>query len=229
MQVSIKTLKNVFRHKNIDIEFLEELQRLLMQYGDTFNIKTKKQLARFLSMCYHEIAFKKNGKPRLRENLNYKAKQLKRFSKIFRNNNQLLIRAMSLKGLEKRKFIAMEWYGKGKKAKVLGNKKPIDGWRYRGFGCFQITGRYNTIKIWQHIRNKLGLEPFNENGEIYDSLLNSYFGAIISAFAFWDLYKMYECRSTKCVTNIINRGLPKKEKKERIQTTIRIYSYLKEE
>jgi len=227
MQVSIKLLKKVFRRNNIDIEFLEELQRLLVQYGDLFKIDTKKRLARFLSMSYHEIYIKKNGKIRIRENLNYKSKkQLIKMSYYFRTHPKALDKAMSLKGEEKQKFIAINWYGRGSKAKDLGNIKPIDGWNYRGVGIFQVTGRSNYMSVFKIIEQKLGIVCFNEQGEVYQSLLNSYFGAIISAFGYWYMRKMYKCQNSKCVIDKINSGLPESMKKERVNTTIRILNIL---
>jgi predicted chitinase len=221
MQISIKQLQKIFG-KKVDILFLLELQRCIRDFAEIFNINEPMHLVRFLAQVKHELGFYKDGRPRIRENLNYKPKQLIRFSKRFRSNPTLLDKAMSLKGKQKQKFIAMEWYGKGKKAKVLGNKKPIDGWRYRGSGVFQITGRYNHFKVYKHIEKKLNIVCFNKKGEIYKELLNSYFGAIVSGMAFWDLTKMWECHNSLCVINKINRGLPKKEKRERIATATKI-------
>ena len=38
----------------------------------------------------------------------------------------------------------------------------------------------------------------------------------------WYNSKMYECNSTNEVTNVINGGLPDREKRERLNTAIRI-------
>jgi len=225
MQITIKQLKKIFG--NVEDDFLNQFVFILNHYSHLFNISKPMDYVRFLAQVKHELGFKRNGKPRLKENLNYKAKQLKRFSKRFRNNPNLLNKAMSLSGKEKQKFIAMEWYGKGKKARDLGNKQPIDGWRYRGFGLFQITGRSNHVRVWKVVENKLNIKVFDENGEVLPSLLNSYFGAIITAMAFWYITKMYKCNSSMCVINKINRGLPKKEKLERIETAKRIMKILK--
>lgn len=45
------------------------------------------------------------------------------------------------------------------KAKVLGNTQPGDGFRYRGGGLIQITGRYNFRSIGQKIGVDIETDP----------------------------------------------------------------------
>jgi len=217
--VTLKQLRKIYG-KRVDEKYLIEKRDLINKYGEVFKIENTKQLARFLSQTKHEIYINRDGSVRIRENLNYKRKQLKRFSKFFRNNPVELEKAMSLKGEEKQKYIATMWYGTGEKAKVLGNTKSIHGWKYRGSGDLQITGRYNTVKVYEIIEKLTDVKCFDEKGEVYPEIMNSYKGSILSAMGFWYLTKMYNCTSTACIIKKINSGLPKKEKKERLATTI---------
>ena len=217
MQISINILKNIFKRNNIDYEFLRLFSFMLEHFAPIFNIKTLDDYARFLGNVYFEVGFYKNGKLRIRENLNYSAKRLAIVSRRFRHNKDLLNKAMSLKGIEKQKFIANNWYGYGRKAKILGNINPNDGFKYRGQGLLQITGRYNHIKVFKNIEEKLNIKVFDDNGDVLDSLLNSYFGAIISAFSFWDIKKIYNCKDDLCSINRINSGLPKIFKEQRLK------------
>jgi len=226
MKVSKKLLRKVYG-KRVEKRFIQTLKDTINLYGEEFGITTDKHLARFLAQTKHEMFIKKNGTVRLRENLNYREPVLKRFSRTFRNNPKLMANAMKLRGIEKQKYIAMNWYGKGNKARVLGNLKPIDGWKYRGSGIFQLTGRSNTIRVYKIIEDKTGIVCFNDDGDVYPSLLNSYIGGVLSAMGFWYMTKMYECKNTKCIIRKINSGLPKKEKKERLYTTISVLNKIR--
>jgi len=222
LEVNEEKIKKIFPRANHDfiIIFTWAINNMAKKAG----IDSCKKLAMFLANVKHEVGFRKNGKPIIRESLNYRREVLVRLSKRFRHNPSLLNKAMSLKGKEKQKFIAMNWYGYGKKAKILGNKEPIDGWRYRGFGLLQITGRRNHEKVFRHIEELYNIKCFDENGEILKSMY-SITGAILSAFAFWDLY-VKECNIMKCTINKINRGLPDKYKQKRIKTYKKILSIL---
>ena len=95
-----------------------------------FSINTPLRLAHFLSQCGHE-----SGNFRVvNENLNYSAEGLKKtFPKYFPGNlNEVYAR--------KGEMIASRVY-----ANRMGNgdEKSRDGWKYRGRGYIQLTGKDN--------------------------------------------------------------------------------------
>lgn len=104
------------------------------------DINTPRRAAAFLATLHHESA----GFTRLVENLNYSPEKLmatwpKRFDRVKAN---ALGRRRAAPGVLARPAlqpdIAEVAYG-GR----MGNDQPGDGWRYRGRGLIQLTGRAN--------------------------------------------------------------------------------------
>jgi len=89
---------------------------------------TAAQAAHFLAQCHHESA----GFTVLSENLNYSAERL---LAIWPNRYDT---ELALKHERKPSAIANHVYG-GR----MGNVEPNDGWRFRGRGPLQLTGRSN--------------------------------------------------------------------------------------
>jgi putative chitinase len=106
---------------------------VIAQIPDTaakFNITTPLRLAHFLAQCGHESgAFKA-----VNENLNYSAAGLKQiFPKYFPGNlNELYARNPSK--------IASRVYANRMEN---GNEASMDGWKFRGRGYIQLTGKSN--------------------------------------------------------------------------------------
>lgn len=95
-----------------------------------------------------------------------------------------------------------EKYDTGKLKKMLGNLKPGDGYRYRGRGLIQITGRANYMEYQKSSRCK---------GDIitHPELLEKPLGAVKSAMWFWEshgLNKLADKDSVLAVTRRINGG-----------------------
>lgn len=99
---------------------------------DKYEINTPARVACFLAQCGHESA----GFTAQRENLNYSAKGL--LATWPRRFNPTKAQAFH----RQPEKIANEVYG-GR----LGNNKPGDGWRYRGGGFVQLTGRDNYRRV----------------------------------------------------------------------------------
>ena len=106
---------------------------VLAQIPDTatkFNITTPLRLAHFLAQCGHESA----GFKAVNENLNYSVDGLKRiFSKYF-------LGTLAEGYARQPEKIASKVYGN---RMGNGNEASKEGWKYRGRGYIQLTGKDN--------------------------------------------------------------------------------------
>ncbi len=108
--------------------------RLLKEYGLT----TPLRLAHFLAQVLHET----NGLTIQREDMRYRAARIMQIFGVGRHSAAVTkTEAATLAG--RPEALAERVYGLGnpRKAKELGNTQPGDGWRYRGNGLMQTTGR----------------------------------------------------------------------------------------
>ena len=124
-------------NKNIDI-WVEAMNKILPKY----DIVTPKRLAAFLAQTAHESA----GFTAVRENLNYSAQGLmKTWPSRFNS-------ATATAYARQPEKIANKVY-----ANRMGNGDEAsgDGWRYRGRGLIQITGKANYTKLAQYIKKTL--------------------------------------------------------------------------
>lgn len=163
------------------------LERFMSQY----NINTKERIAMFLAQASHESG----GFSRLVENLNYSAEGLakvwpSRYAEKGKPN------ALALSIARKPELIANHTY-----ANRMGNSTPEsgDGWKYRGRGIFQLTGKSNYDAF------------FKDTGvaSVPDDLSNPTY-AVLSACWFWNKNRLNAISDTKDVercTRVINGGL----------------------
>lgn len=113
-----------------------------------FAIDTPARIAAFLAQIGHES----NSLTRWTENLNYSVERLMAvFPKRFPSREKA--QAVVDGGPE---LIAETVYGM---RPGLGNVQPGDGWRYRGRGPIQITGRANYAEVGKALGIPLELEP----------------------------------------------------------------------
>ena len=170
-------------NKNIDI-WVEAMNTILPKY----DIVTPKRLAAFLAQTAHESA----GFTAVRENLNYSAQGLmKTWPARFNQTNA----AAYARQPEK---IANKVY-----ANRMGNGDEAsgDGWRYRGRGLIQTTGKANYTKLAQHI--KRSLEETIQYCETVE-------GAVESACFYWasnNLNAIADTGDMATLTRRINGGL----------------------
>jgi putative chitinase len=115
---------------------IENGDALFRKYG----ITTKLRLAHFLAQICHESG----GLAIEYESGNYSAERLMEIFGVGRHSAKIT-EAEARKLARNGQAIFERVYGLGnpKKAKELGNTKPGDGYRYRGTGLMQTTGRYN--------------------------------------------------------------------------------------
>lgn len=170
-------------NKNIDI-WVQAMNTILPKY----DIVTPKRLAAFLAQTAHESA----GFTAVRENLNYSAKGLmKTWPARF---NQ----ATAVAYARQPEKIANKVY-----ANRMGNGDEAsgDGWRYRGRGLIQTTGKANYTKLAQYI--KKSLEETIEYCETVE-------GAVESACFYWasnNLNAIADTGDMAALTRRINGGV----------------------
>ena len=155
-------LKRIFR----DLPNPVEVCAALVPACERYQINTPARLAAFLAQCGHESA----GFTAKRENLNYSAKGL--LATWPRRFNPTKAQALH----RQPEAIANYVY-----ADRLGNTQPGDGWRYRGGGFIQLTGRQNYRDAGRAIGYQLEQQP-----ELIERLDVS---ALAAAY-FWDLRRL---------------------------------------
>lgn len=145
-------------------DWFAALSKLLPQY----QIDTPKRIAAFIAQCSHESA----GFTALQENLNYSAGTLRRIFPRYFPNDEMAQEYVSLPN--KQEAIANLVY-----ASRMGNGDPEsgDGYRFRGRGLIQLTGRDN----YTFFAGSLGISV--EEASTY---LETFEGAAQSACWFWE-------------------------------------------
>jgi putative chitinase len=159
-----------------------------------YDIITEARVAGFLAQCAHES----NNFRSLEENLNYREETLLRvFPRYFgpgKENARLY--ANNPEKLANYVYMDVNRSPRG----ALGNTQPGDGWRFRGRGLKQLTGRNNYAAFGSTV----GMTA--EEAAIYVATEK---GAIESACWFWKQKKLNEVADTKDIvkmTKIINGG-----------------------
>lgn len=167
----------------------DALYEILPKYG----ITSERRVAHFLSQCAHESA----GFKRLEENLNYSAKALnavfgryfghppKRDANKYHRNPEMIAN-----------YVYMDEFRRYK----MGNTEDGDGWRFRGRGLKQLTGRDNYTKFGASV---------DMSAEEAAEYVATREGAVESACWFWDINNLNAIADTddvKRMTKKINGG-----------------------
>jgi putative chitinase len=172
-------------NKDVD-DWYEALVKILPKYG----ITTKRRVAHFVSQCGHESGDFRT----LEENLNYSDKALssvfgryfgpgKRDPKEYARNPEKIAN-----------YVYMDEFRS--KAGQMGNVKEGDGWRFRGRGLKQLTGRNNYTNFGKSI----GMTA--EEAAEYVATPK---GAVESACWFWDTNKLNTIADTDDVVKMTKR------------------------
>jgi putative chitinase len=174
-------------NKNVD-----DWYKALMAVMPKYDITTKRRVAHFVSQCAHESGDFRT----LEENLNYSAKALNAvFGRYFGAGKRNA--AEYERNPEKiANYVYMDEFRKAK----MGNVKAGDGWRFRGRGLKQLTGRDNYTRFGKSI----GMTA--EEAAEYVATPK---GAVESACWFWDTNKLNKIADTDDVvlmTRRINGG-----------------------
>ena len=189
MQLTVEQFKELFPKNPNAAEWVEAMNDILPD----FEINTPKRVAAFLAQCGHESA----GFTTLKENLNYSADGLNNiFPKYFKNAGRDA--AAYARQPEK---IANVVY-----ANRMGNGDEAsgDGWKYRGRGPIQLTGKDN----YRAFANDYFEDPetlLNDPDLLIDHIPTS----LLAAVWFWQKNKLNvqaDAGDIKLMTKKINGG-----------------------
>ena len=180
------------------------------QYCEKYKINTVERMSHFLSQVNYESGYMNY----VEENLNYSAERLlKVFPKYFKNIYEANEFAYKPEKIANRVY-----------ANRLGNgdEQSGDGYRYRGRGLIQLTGKNNYLKFSKWYNDS---KIFVDNPDL---LLQPQF-AVLSAFFYWDTHKLNDYivdnvddyTICKVITKKINGGYNGLEDRFRLYKKIR--------
>ena len=181
--------------KNID-----EVVGIIEKYKDRFGLNTNMRLAQFLAQAREETGpeFKV-----VRENLNYSENVLPKLYKAFNERLAGQYGRNDKHGADQvviANLAYAEKLGNGK-ADSDGDgdmDKDDDGWKYRGAGCLQVTGKANFEEVQKRCVKYAGKEADPDTLE----------GSILMGMGFWmykDLYKVADAGDPDKVTAVVNK------------------------
>jgi putative chitinase len=171
-------------------EWCKELNKAFPKH----EINNARRIAGFISQCAHES----RDFTAMEENLNYSKEALERvFPRYFGAGKQNA--AEYARNPEKiANYVYMDEHRS--KAGALGNTQPGDGWRFRGRGLKQLTGRNNYARFAQ---------AYGMTAEQASDWIETKEGALASALWFWTTNKLNPIADTgevAVLTKRINGG-----------------------
>lgn len=174
--------------KNID-----EVVGIIEKYRMKFGLDTGLRLAQFLAQVREEVGpeFKV-----IRESLNYKEEAVLKMwpNRISADQAEKYARDEDTPKANQEAIANLVY------ANRLGNGDADsgDGWKYRGAGCLQITGKSNFAEVQKRCIAKTGAEANPDTLE----------GFMLFGFSYWlwrDCYKAADTGDADKVTAIINK------------------------
>lgn len=155
-----------------------------------YEINNARRIAAFISQCAHES----RDFTALEENLNYREETLLRvFPRYFGPGKKNA--AEYARNPEKlANYVYMDEFRS--KSGALGNTQPGDGWRFRGRGLKQLTGRNNYTRFAQ---------AYGMTAEQASDWIETKEGALASAIWFWDTNKLNPVADTGDVAALTKR------------------------
>jgi len=174
--------------KNID-----EVVGIIEKYRMKFGLNTDMRLAQFLAQVREEVGpeFKV-----IRESLNYKEEAVLKMwpNRISVDQAEKYARDEDTPKANQEAIANLVY------ANRLGNGDADsgDGWKYRGAGCLQITGKSNFAEVQKRCMAKTGAEANPDTLE----------GFMLFGFAYWlwrDCYKAADTGDADKVTAVINK------------------------
>ncbi|MCS7316858.1 MAG: glycoside hydrolase family 19 protein [Candidatus Dojkabacteria bacterium] len=183
--LTLEKFTNIFPRAINPGEYFEHINSQFSKYP---NVK-KEDIAMFLAQCGHESA----EFTIFEENLNYSAEALLRvFPKYFKDMKEASLYSRKPREIANRVY-----------ANRMGNgpENSGDGWKYRGRGIIQITGKNNYRKLSIHLYSDPNVLLNNP-----DFILRPK-ESVLSAFWFWETNRLFGIYDIEQATRIINGGL----------------------
>jgi len=206
-------LKTIFSAANDDI--LNEMVNVFNEASDKFFLNSCLRRAHFFAQLRAEVG---NSIRTYSENMNYSEKRLKEVFKYFRERpaEARQYGRNTAHGAD-RQAIANRAY-----ANRLGNGNIAsgDGWRYRGKGFIQLTGRSNYEGVQREIDRRFASSGIDiiRNG---DDILTTR-GALISAMGYWSMNNLHlkadkgdTPETVDTITKVINKYTDSYDKRKR--------------
>lgn len=167
--------------------------KAMMEIFPKYEINTPNRIAGFVAQCAHESA----NFTMLEENLNYKEETLlKVFPRYFGASPKRNAKEYARNPEKIANYVYMDEFRTSK----MGNVQEGDGWRFRGRGLKQLTGRENYTNFGKTI---------NMTAEQAAEYVATEKGAIESACWFWNAKKLNAIADSGDIvkmTKIINGG-----------------------
>lgn len=172
-------------------ENVAEIVSIIEKYRHKFGLNTDLRLAMFLAQVREEIGSEFKV---VRENLNYTPTALVKTFKAF---NSKLANEYGRSNGKKADQVAIANIAYANK---LGNGSADsnDGWKYRGAGCLQITGKANFAEVQKRCLKYAGKEFDPDTLE----------GFLVFGMSYWiwrDCYRAADTGDIDKVTAIINK------------------------
>lgn len=177
-------------------------------YARNFQILTEMQENFFLTQVYAEVGANLQS---VRENLNYSCDALKKTFKYYREHPKDADKDGRCNGHPAdQKAIGNYAYGNR-----LGNGSVLtgDGYRFRGGGYFQLTGRTNYAMVAELVNERTFLK--DQTAETVEENITLPSIGMLAALAFWVDSKMYKCEHIDCCTAKINLYTDSYEKRKK--------------
>lgn len=188
-------LSRLFTNKNLD-----EVVSIIDKYKDKFGLNTDLRLAMFLAQVREEVGSEFKV---VRENLNYSSTSL---TKVYKAFNDKLAKQYGRTDKQRADQVSIANIAYANK---LGNgnadsdgdgdmDEEDDGWKYRGAGCLQITGKSNFEEVQKRCVKYAGKEADPDTLE----------GFVLFGMAYWvwkDLYRVADTGDIDKVTAVINK------------------------
>lgn len=168
--------------------------RAMLAIFPKYEINTPERIAAFVAQCAHES----NNFNSLTENLNYSEQALLRVFPRYFGPGKQNAKEYARNPEKIANYVYMDQFRS--KAGALGNVNAGDGWRFRGRGLKQLTGRSNYAAFGKAV---------NMSAEQAADYVATEKGAIESACWFWGLKRLNAYADRKDIvgmTKIINGG-----------------------